>query len=448
MNKLPAILITAQIFLMCGSGWSADLTPDSIITTYAGAAHIFSGDGRPALNAALSGFQQIQTDRNGNIIFADTGNDVVSRLNSDSTLTVLAGNGIIGFSGEGGPARSASLRLPTDAVMDKAGNLYIYDSLNFRIRLVTPDGVISTYAGTGVEGYMGDGGPATQAQIEFDGKMTIDIAGNLYFTDPVNSVVRRITPNGTISTYAGNGQPASGPDSGDNGQATQASLGLSLGGLAEDSAGNLYVAEDITNQIRKIAPNGIITTVAGSGDYGYVDGPALSAQFSTPYGIAVDASGNLYVADVNNGVVRKILGRPGKHRRGESGFRFLRGRRSGVASSIPIPGGRGDRRGWKSVHRRYRELPYTRGHRGWKHTQRGRRRTVRTYARRHACGQRVVIGAQFSFVRPIRPSPDCRYRRLFGKAHQFGWNHPDHRRIGNPRLWTGLPGCFRWTSDG
>src|ERR1700689_768793 len=168
MNKFPAI-IALQTLLLCQVSRGADLTPASIVSTFAGAAHTFNGDGNPACNPPLSGFQQGQHDRNGNIIFADPGNHVVSRLNADGTLTVLAGNGIAGFSGEGGPARSASLRYPSDAVMDKAGNLYIYDSENVRIRRVTPDGVISTYAGTGVRGYAGDGGPAIQARIELDG---------------------------------------------------------------------------------------------------------------------------------------------------------------------------------------------------------------------------------------------------------------------------------------
>src|ERR1700689_1961140 len=169
MNKFSVIIIGLQILPTSQAPRSAELTQDSIISSFAGSAHTFSGDGGPALNAALSGFQQVQTDRNGNVIFADTGKHVVSRLNADGTLTVLAGNGIAGFSGEGGPARSASLRYPSDAVMDKAGNLYIYDSENVRIRRVTPDGVISTYAGTGVRGYAGDGGPAIQARIELDG---------------------------------------------------------------------------------------------------------------------------------------------------------------------------------------------------------------------------------------------------------------------------------------
>jgi uncharacterized protein (TIGR03437 family) len=256
--------------------------------------------------AALSGFQQVQTDRNGNVIFADTENQVVSRLNKDGTLTVLAGNGIDGFSGEGGPARSASLSFPSDAVMDNAGNLYIYDSLNFRIRRVTPDGIISTFAGTGVNGYSGDGGPATQAKIQPGGKMAIDSVGTLYFTDGFDFVIRRITSGGTISTYAGNGSVPTAPNNGNNGPALKASLGLIAGGIAVDGAGNLYLAEDYTNQIRKISSAGIITTVAGTGDVGFKDGPAASAQFYTPFGIALDAAGGIYLADSNNGVVRKI----------------------------------------------------------------------------------------------------------------------------------------------
>lgn len=303
--KLP-IIVAVQIIFTCGVSWADAVGSSSIITTFAGAAHTFSGDGGPALKANLSGFQQLQTDGNGNVIFADMDNQVVSRLNSDGTLTVLAGNGINGFSGEGGPARSASLSFPSDAVMDSGGNLYVYDSYNCRVRRVTPDGNIATYAGNGTCGYAGDGGPAAQAEIKPYGRMTVDSTGNLYITDGFDYVIRRITPLGIISTYAGNGQPAPGPNSGNNGPATKASLGIISGGLAVDSAGNLYLAEDLTNQIRKISPNGTITTFAGSGTIGYMDGPALSAQFYFPLGIALDTAGNLFVADSNNGVVRKV----------------------------------------------------------------------------------------------------------------------------------------------
>src|SRR6516164_8220376 len=125
--------------------------------------------------------------------------------------------------------------------MDKAGNLYIYDSLNFRIRRVTPDGIISTFAGTGVNGYSGDGGPATQAKIQPGGKMAIDSVGTLYFTDGFDFVIRRITSGGTISTYAGNGSVPTAPNNGNNGPALKASLGLIAGGIAVDGAGNLYL---------------------------------------------------------------------------------------------------------------------------------------------------------------------------------------------------------------
>lgn len=299
VESIPAVLIIS----LYATGQAADITGSSIITTFAGASATFSDDGAPALNASISNLQQLSTDRNGNILFADTGNHVVSRINPDGTITVLAGNGIVGFSGDGGPARSAALNFPSDAVMDAAGNLFIFDSNNFRIRRVAPDGTITTYAGTGLQGNTGDNGPAIKARIGANGKMAVDAAGSLYFTDPLNSVIRRITPDGTISTYAGNGKAA---HSGDNGPATQASIGVGSGGIAFDSAGNLYVAEAVTNQIRKIASDGTITTYAGIARAGLRDGPAATAQFNTPFGIAFDASNNLFVADVNNGVIRKI----------------------------------------------------------------------------------------------------------------------------------------------
>ena len=302
MRRL-CFLLSLELLVICDVCRPAEIAQSSIITTFAGASLTFQGDGGPALNASISAFQQLSTDRSGNILFADTGNHVVSRLNADGTITVLAGNGISGFSGDGGPARSASLSFPSDAVMDSAGNLYIYDSVNLRIRRVTPDGVISTYAGIGLSGSTGDNGPANQARIQPNGKMTVDAAGTLYFTDPVNHLVRRITPDGTVATYAGNGK---GTHSGENVQATQASLALSQGALAIDGAGNLYISEDLSNQIRKVAADGTITTLAGSGTAGSKDGPALSAQFYTPYGLALDGSGNLFVADVSNGLIRKI----------------------------------------------------------------------------------------------------------------------------------------------
>jgi uncharacterized protein (TIGR03437 family) len=289
-------------------GWSAtllhaQLSGSSIISTFAGTAWRFQGDGGPALDAPISSFAQLSTDPQGNVIFADYGNHLVSRLNADGTITVLAGNGIEGFSGDNGPALSASLDRPTSAVMDASGNLYIYDSSFARIRRVTPDGIITTYAGNGNYGYTGDKGPATTASINNGGKLAVDPSGNLYLTDPSANVIRLVTPAGIISTYAGNGK---GGHAGDNIPATQAALAINLGQIVCDAAGNLYLAEDGASLIRKVSPAGILTTVAGTGRAGYKDGPALSAQFDLPVGIAVDGTGNIYVGDKNSHAVRQI----------------------------------------------------------------------------------------------------------------------------------------------
>src|SRR5579864_8532513 len=279
----------------------AQLSGSSIISTFAGTAWKFQGDGGPAVNAPISGFYALSTDTQGNVIFADYGNHLVSRLNADGTITVLAGNGIEGFSGDHGPALSAALDRPTSAVMDSTGNLYIYDSSFARIRRVTPDGIISTYAGNGVIGYDGDKGPATKAAIQNDGRLAVDSNGNVYLTDPYFNVVRVITPDGTISTYAGGGK-----GSGNNIPATQASMAIGGGQIVCDTAGNLYIAEGDGQRIRKVSPDGVITTVAGTGRVGYKDGPGLTAQFNLPVGLGIDAAGNLYVGDKFNHVVRLI----------------------------------------------------------------------------------------------------------------------------------------------
>jgi uncharacterized protein (TIGR03437 family) len=187
--------------------------------------------------------------------------------------------------------------------MDASGNLYIYDSSFARIRRVTPDGIIKTYAGNGAIGYSGDGGPATKAALNSGGRLAVDPSGNLYLTDGFANVVRQITPAGIISTYAGNGK---GVHSGDNIPAIHAALALGNGQIVCDAAGNLYIAEDGASLIRMVSPAGVITTVAGTGVSGYKDGPALSAQFDAALGLGIDPAGNLYVGDQNNHVVRLI----------------------------------------------------------------------------------------------------------------------------------------------
>ena len=207
---------------------------------------------------------------------------------------------------------------------------------------MTPDGVVSTYAGTGVHGYTGDGGPATQAQIELDGKMAVNATGTLYFTDGVDYVIRRITPDGMIATYAGNGQPAAAPDEWEQRPSYQGGVRTCPGRFDDRHRWESLRCRDYTNQIRKITPDG--TIVASPIEIlGFMDGPAMSAQFYTPYGLTVDASGNVFVADVNNGVVRKISSGIVSTVAGTPVFSFS-GDGGPALFHIPFPARRHDRR--------------------------------------------------------------------------------------------------------
>jgi uncharacterized protein (TIGR03437 family) len=208
------------------------------------------------------------------------------------------------FGGDGGPATSAGLSLPGGVAVDDAGNLYIADQNNFRIRKVTPGGVISTAAGNGGLQYSGDGGPATGAGMASPVSVATDAAGNFYFADLSSRRIRKVDTSGIVITVAGNGTPGF---SGDGGPATAASI-LSPKGMAVDAAGNLYFADTDNNRIRKVDTNGIITTVAGTDIPGFAGdgGPATSARLSSPRDVKVDAQGNLYIADAGNNRIRKV----------------------------------------------------------------------------------------------------------------------------------------------
>jgi uncharacterized protein (TIGR03437 family) len=278
---------------------------NGVITTVAGAAAngtcCFNGDGGPATSAQIIEPEDIAVDSAGNLYIADYVDHSVRKV-SGGVITTVAGNGTQGFSGDNGPATSAQLAGPYGVAVDSAGNIYIGDAPINRVRKVS-GGVITTVAGTGTQGFSGDNGPATNAQLYYPYGVSVDSAGDLYIADSENYLIRKVA-NGVITTVAGNGTQGFG---GDNGPATSAQLQPS--GVAVDSAGSLYIADSPNNRIRKVA-NGVITTVAGNGTPGFGgdNGPATSAQLYYPSGVAVDAAGNVYIADTFNNRVRKISG--------------------------------------------------------------------------------------------------------------------------------------------
>ncbi len=313
----------------------------------------YSGDGGPATSATLNGPIGVALDTSLNLYVADVDNERI-RLVSGGNISTLAGNGTVGYSGDGGNATAAEMFSPTRAVVDGSGNVYIADSSNDVIRMVAPGGIISTIAGnvctttvstTCGAGYSGNGGAATAAQLNYPLGVVIDSAANLYIADSDNNVIRevsggtisslffslhlndpsdvaldsannlyiadlnnsrivKVTSTGVATIFAGNGTPGF---AGDGGAASKAQLSYPTG-VAVDGAGNVYIADTLNQRIRKVASNGTITTIAGAGQQGYAGdgGPALSATLSSPRGIAVDPFGTVYVADTNNNVIRML----------------------------------------------------------------------------------------------------------------------------------------------
>jgi len=281
----------------------ASASAQGVITTTAGITWIFRADGGVATSAPLGNLYAAAVDAAGNVYVADFSNDIVARISPTGALTVVAGNGIRGFSGDGGPAASASLNSPSGVAVDSAGNVYIADTLNHRIRKVTGS-TVSTYAGNGNAGFLGDGGAATSARLNAPSAVSVDSSGNLYIADRLNYRIRKVTPGGTISTVAGNGVRGF---SGDNGPATAASLS-SPQGIFADAAGNVYIADRDNHRIRRVTATGVITTVAGTGAAGSAGdgGPATAAQFTFPSSVFLDSGGNLLVADTFNQRIRRI----------------------------------------------------------------------------------------------------------------------------------------------
>jgi sugar lactone lactonase YvrE len=275
-----------------------------VITTLAGnGTPGYSGDAGPAIWAELNYPMGLTLDASGNLYIADAENNCIRKVDRTGVITTVAGNGTQGYSGNG-PAVDAELNQPTGVAVDRAGNLYIVDNQNFCIRKVDTRGMITSDAGTGTQDYSGDGGPAVDAGLNCPAGVAVDRAGNLYIADARNNRIRKVDANGMITTVAGNGRQGYG---GDGGPATSAELNYPAG-MAFDADGNLYIADNGNNRIRKVDTSGLITTVAGNGTQGYSGdgGPATGAELNYPAGIALDASGNLYIADIKNNRIRKV----------------------------------------------------------------------------------------------------------------------------------------------
>ena len=253
-TRPTGLVICFFIFMSAGC-----FAQSGIITTYAGNGTAdFSGDGGPATKAQLNRPFSVAADLASNLYIADTVNERIRKITVTGEISTLAGNGIAGFSGDGGPAAAAQLSDPVAVAVDSAGNLFIADVGNHRIRKVSPAGIISTVAGDGIAGFRGDGGPAAFAQLNSPNSVAVDSAGNVFISDYANYRVRRITAEGVISTVAGNGTQGF---SGDGAPATAAQLNETAG-VAIDNAGNLYVADTANYRIRKVTPDGLIRTVA------------------------------------------------------------------------------------------------------------------------------------------------------------------------------------------
>ncbi|MFN6118364.1 MAG: LamG-like jellyroll fold domain-containing protein [Actinomycetes bacterium] len=352
---------------------AACVPPPPIISTHAGNGIFgFSGDGGAAVDAEFGGVAHVAADRHGNVYIADVPNSRIRKVSPGGIVTTVAGTGTPGFSGDGGPATNAQLDAPAGMAIDASGNLFIADAGNSRIRMVSPTGIISTVAGTGVRGSSGDGGPASEAQFLSPTGLAIDTSGNLYVADAHADRVRRVAADGTIATLAGIGTPGF---SGDGGPATAARLRFPYG-VAVDEAGNVYIADTDNYRVRMVSRSGVISTIAGGGpgcellpggvfnanarcpavnaylrpnsvavdDRGYLyindlapghnqvrrvspfgtisafagsgfgfagdGGPALEARLSFPSSVAVDGAGNVFIGDNGNLRVRKVAAQP------------------------------------------------------------------------------------------------------------------------------------------
>jgi glucose/arabinose dehydrogenase len=281
------------------------VAPDGTISTFAGTgAAGSSGDGGPATSAQLNGPRGLAFDAAGALLITDRDAQVVRRVAPDGTISTVAGSGVSGYTGDGGAATAATLKNPYGATPLPGGGFVIADRGNHVIRRVAPDGRISTAAGTGVGGFSGDGGPATAATLNAPCAVTVAPDGSFLFPDRDNDRVRRVDPKGIITTILGTGAHAT---TGDGGPAVAASSAMPYA-LAFAGDGALIVVERDGARVRRIDPDGTISTIAGTGVVGFGGdgGAALGAWFNGPVGVAVAPDGSIYVADQGNHRIRRL----------------------------------------------------------------------------------------------------------------------------------------------
>ncbi len=285
------------------------VSPTGIITAVAGCVVLpctVPGDGGPATSAKLEQPHDVAVSPDGSLYIADTGQNRVRRVAPDGMITTVAGTGVFGYTGDGGPATAAQIVASRVAVAPD-GSVYVASTATGKsvVRRVAADGVITTVAGTGPNGAGGDGGPATAAQLALPTGIALSRDGTLYIADQSNQRIRRVTPDGTITTVAGTGQSGC-ASTGDGGPATAARI-CTPQAVAVGPAGTVYIAEG-GDRVRVVTPDGIIRTLAGTGTGGFSgeNGPAGAAQVSQPRGLAVGPDGELYLGEVGNDRVRKI----------------------------------------------------------------------------------------------------------------------------------------------
>jgi sugar lactone lactonase YvrE len=271
------------------------ITPAGVVSTFAGSGFTGSTDGTGTA-ASFRNPSGVAVDASGNVYVADYGNHKIRKITPSGVVSTFAGSGTQGSADATGTA--ASFNAPFGLAVDASGNIYVADTGNHKIRKITPAGVVSTLAGSG--SYGSTDGTGTAAIFAFPNGVALDASGNVYVADTNNNKIRKITSAGVVSTFAGSGTQGS-----IDGTGTAASFDYPTG-VAVDASGNVYVADTFNNKIRKITPAGVVSTLAGSGAQGSTDATGTAASFHYPAGVAVDAAGNVYVADYNNHKIRKI----------------------------------------------------------------------------------------------------------------------------------------------